>query len=124
MPIIVSRRRVDAIMTTRKDGNTRKIGRDASTGKFIPVKEALKRPKTTVIEVIKTSDSFISSGKPYNIGIRKGKISNASDRNNTFSKSGTSLSIRTTLGITDRDIKVAKKVLSKKMKKEITTYKK
>ena len=30
-----------------------KIGRDAETGKFIPVKEAESRPKTTVIEKIK-----------------------------------------------------------------------
>jgi hypothetical protein len=30
-----------------------KIGRDAGTGKFIPVKEAEKRPKTTTIETIK-----------------------------------------------------------------------
>jgi hypothetical protein len=32
---------------------TIKIGRDAGSGKFIPVKEAIKRPKTTVIETIK-----------------------------------------------------------------------
>jgi len=31
----------------------RKIGRDAITGKFIPVEIAKKRPKTTVIETIK-----------------------------------------------------------------------
>lgn len=30
-----------------------KIGRDAKTGQFIPVKEAIKRPKTTVVETIK-----------------------------------------------------------------------
>jgi hypothetical protein len=30
-----------------------KIGRDAGTGRFIPVKEAIKRPKTTVVETIK-----------------------------------------------------------------------
>ena len=30
-----------------------KIGRDAKTGKFIPVKIAVQRPKTTVIETIK-----------------------------------------------------------------------
>jgi hypothetical protein len=29
-----------------------KIGRDAESGRFIPVKEAEKRPKTTVIETI------------------------------------------------------------------------
>lgn len=32
-----------------------KIGRDARTGEFIPVKEALRRPSTTVIETIKRS---------------------------------------------------------------------
>ena len=30
-----------------------KIGRDAVSGKFIPVKEAQRRPKTTVVETIK-----------------------------------------------------------------------
>ena len=33
---------------------TFKIGRDAGNGQFIPVKEAERRPKTTVIETIKT----------------------------------------------------------------------
>jgi hypothetical protein len=33
--------------------NTRKIGRDAKTGEFIPVKEAIRRPTTTVVETIK-----------------------------------------------------------------------
>lgn len=35
------------------NGNTTKIGRDAKTGEFIPVKEAIRRPSTTVIETIK-----------------------------------------------------------------------
>lgn len=30
-----------------------KIGRDAITGRFIPVKAAKKRPNTTVVETIK-----------------------------------------------------------------------
>lgn len=30
-----------------------KVGRDAGTGKFIPVKEAERRPRTTVVETIK-----------------------------------------------------------------------
>jgi len=34
-------------------GKTSKIGRDAKSGKFIPVKEAIKRPSTTVVETIK-----------------------------------------------------------------------
>jgi len=32
---------------------TRKIGRDAGTGRFIPVKEAQRRKKTAVVETIK-----------------------------------------------------------------------
>jgi len=31
----------------------RKIGRDAGTGQFIPVKTAERRPRTTVVETIK-----------------------------------------------------------------------
>ena len=34
-------------------GKSFKIGRSATTGKFMPVKEARKRPKTTVVETIK-----------------------------------------------------------------------
>ena len=30
-----------------------KVGRDAGTGKFIPVKEAQRRTKTAVVETIK-----------------------------------------------------------------------
>ncbi len=37
-----------------KRASTRKIGRDASTGKFIPVKQAERRKSTTVVETIKT----------------------------------------------------------------------
>jgi hypothetical protein len=33
---------------------TRKIGRDAGTGRFIPVIVAVRRPKTAVVETIKT----------------------------------------------------------------------
>lgn len=36
-----------------KPNKTVKIGRDAKTGQFIPVKEAQKRPNTTVVETIK-----------------------------------------------------------------------
>ncbi len=37
--------------TSKKKPNQR--GRDASTGKFIPISKAKKRPKTTVVETIK-----------------------------------------------------------------------
>ena len=33
--------------------STSKIGREADSGRFIPVKEAQRRPKTTVVETIK-----------------------------------------------------------------------
>lgn len=36
---------------------TIKIGRDAKTGEFIPVKEAQQRPSTTVVETIKVKKS-------------------------------------------------------------------
>lgn len=42
--------------TDRRIGKTtasQKIGRDASTGQFIPVEQAKKRPSTTIIETIK-----------------------------------------------------------------------
>lgn len=38
-----------------KKTTTVKIGRDAKTGEFIPVKEALRRPNTTLVETIKKS---------------------------------------------------------------------
>ena len=40
-------------MANKKSGSTSKIGRDAKTGEFIPVKEAKARPATTVVETIK-----------------------------------------------------------------------
>jgi hypothetical protein len=36
-----------------KKNSTFKVGRDAGTGRFIKVKVAKRRPKTTVIETIK-----------------------------------------------------------------------
>ena len=40
-----------------------KRGRDAGTGKFIPVKEAEPRPKTTVVETIKPHSPQKPKGK-------------------------------------------------------------
>jgi hypothetical protein len=38
----------------KKSGQVKfKVGRDAKTGKFIPVKEAQRRKSTTVVETIK-----------------------------------------------------------------------
>jgi len=36
-----------------KKGSTFKVGRDAGTGRFIPVKEAERRKKTATVETIK-----------------------------------------------------------------------
>ena len=36
--------------TKSGSGNSGKIGRDAGTGQFIPVRKALLHPKTTVVE--------------------------------------------------------------------------
>jgi len=36
-----------------KTMHTFKVGRDAKTGEFIPVKEAQRKPSTTVVETIK-----------------------------------------------------------------------
>lgn len=33
---------------------TRQIGRDAKTGRIIPVSETVRRPSTTVVETVKT----------------------------------------------------------------------
>ena len=41
-------------MVSNKSGS-HKIGRDARTGEFIPVKEAQRRPSTTVVETIKNT---------------------------------------------------------------------
>jgi hypothetical protein len=35
---------------------TFKVGRDSGTGKFIPVKTALRKPKTTTVETMKISN--------------------------------------------------------------------
>jgi len=37
----------------KKKSKTRKIGRDAGTGRFIPVKDARRRKKTAIVETIK-----------------------------------------------------------------------
>lgn len=40
-----------------KKKSTHKVGRDAKMGKFITVKEAKRRPSTTVVETIKVKGS-------------------------------------------------------------------
>ena len=39
----------------RKRAVTTRVGRDAKTGRFIPIKEAKRRKSTTVVETIKRS---------------------------------------------------------------------
>jgi hypothetical protein len=38
-----------------KKPESRKIGRDASTGQFVPVEQAKRHPRTTTVETIKVS---------------------------------------------------------------------
>jgi hypothetical protein len=40
-------------MSSKKGTTTTKVGRDAKTGQFIPVKEAERRKSTAVVETIK-----------------------------------------------------------------------
>lgn len=49
-------------MAIKKSGS-HKIGRDARTGEFIPVKEAQRRPSTTVVETIKNPTPRSSGNK-------------------------------------------------------------
>jgi hypothetical protein len=46
-----------------KKPETHKIGRDAKTGEFIPVKDAQRRPSTAVVETIKRPPSPSRKGK-------------------------------------------------------------
>ena len=41
----------------KNNGGSNKIGRDAGSGQFIPVSEAQRRPKTTVVETRKLPNS-------------------------------------------------------------------
>jgi hypothetical protein len=41
---------------------TQKRGRDAGSGQFIPVKVAERRPKTAIVETVKTD----KNGRPLN----------------------------------------------------------
>jgi hypothetical protein len=43
--------------------NTSKIGRDAGNGRFIPVKTARRRPRTTVVETVKRTSGKGSKKK-------------------------------------------------------------
>ncbi len=43
---------------------TRQIGRDAKSGEFIPVKEAIRRPNNTVVETIKVPVSKPAPSSP------------------------------------------------------------
>jgi hypothetical protein len=52
----------EIIMASNKSVS-HKIGRDARTGEFIPVKEAQRRPSTTVVETIKNPTPRSSGNK-------------------------------------------------------------
>jgi len=95
--------------TKRKKSKVRTIGRDAGTGKFIPVKEAERRKKTAVVETIKTrtSSRVVSHFKPIHT---------------TSGASGAE--IIKSLNIRESDVKAAKKLVIRKQKKTEKTSKK
>ena len=43
---------VTATMVGKKNAETFQVGRDAKTGRFIPIKEAKRRTKTAIVETI------------------------------------------------------------------------
>jgi len=47
------------------------IGRDARTGEFIPVREAIRRPTTTVVETITRPSPPPRVTKPFTPPVRK-----------------------------------------------------
>ena len=89
--------------------SSRKIGRDAATGKFIPVKEAERRKKTAVVQIIKIKPSSraVSKQKPIHT---------------TSGVSGAEI-IRS-LKIKRSDVKTAKKLVKSKQNKAKKTSKK
>jgi len=40
-------------MAANKKAPARKVARDAGSGEFVPMKEAKRRPKTTVVETVR-----------------------------------------------------------------------
>ena len=104
----------------KKKTRTHKVGRDAATGKFIPVKEAQRRKKTAIVETIRTPGPSVISGSTYNIGITTADVTRSRKWRAIAAKSGTSKSIREKLGITKKDDLVAKKALKKIKSKKAT----
>ena len=59
--------------TKKKTANTYKVGRDTTTGRFIPIKDAERRKKTAVIQTIKKSAVKRSKlPKPMIVHVSKG----------------------------------------------------
>jgi hypothetical protein len=46
----MAKRKAKAPETARQESETFQVGRDAKTGRFIPVKDAQRRKKTAVVE--------------------------------------------------------------------------
>jgi hypothetical protein len=49
----MAKKKAKAPETVRQESETFQVGRDAKTGRFIPVKEAQRRKKTAVVETFK-----------------------------------------------------------------------
>jgi hypothetical protein len=54
---------VQEIAMSSKNPPPQKIGRDAETGQFIPVREAQRNPRTSVVETIRRAPAPTSSRK-------------------------------------------------------------
>ena len=81
-----------------KKAKTSRIGRDAGTGRFIPVKEAERRKKTAIVETVKKKPSSrVVSLKPIHT---------------TSGVSGAA--IIKSLNIKQSDVKAAKKLITSK----------
>jgi hypothetical protein len=93
---------------TKKSSNTYKVGRDATTGRFIPVKAAKRRKKTAVVETIRKRD--------------RGYSVHSEPVHTTKAKSGAEI-IRG-LDIKKSDVRAAKEIVKKKQSEKIASTRK
>ncbi len=94
-----------------KKSTTYKVGRDAGTGRFIPVKVAKRRKKTAVVETVKKKSGGArtpaSKGKPIHT-----------------SKGVSGSAIIKKLRITKKNVAAAKKIVKRKSSRKSKTIRK
>lgn len=98
-------------MVAKRKSTTYKVGRDAATGKFIPVKVAERRKKTAVVETVKKKSggtrTVASKGKPIHT-----------------SKGVSGSAIIKKLRITKKNVIAAKKIVKRKSSRKSKTVRK